>query len=166
MSDEQEKPENTPPILDNADDIVDSEENKGEEKGQDALVLASDVLPPTLPIILLRPRPAFPGTLVPMVLSGKPQLAMAQRASESSTKTIGFVLAKDPEEPDSEENMYRIGVVGRIMKVLHTDENSIHLLMNCLERLNGAGVFSGQPADVRRIDAGQARCGDGCRQVK
>lgn len=136
MSDEQEKPENTPPILDNADDIVDSEENKGEEKGQDALVLASDVLPPTLPIILLRPRPAFPGTLVPMVLSGKPQLAMAQRASESSTKTIGFVLAKDPEEPDSEENMYRIGVVGRIMKVLHTDENSIHLLMNCLERFS------------------------------
>jgi ATP-dependent Lon protease len=136
MSDEQEKPENIPPILDNADDVVDSEENKGEEKGQDALVLASDVLPPTLPIILLRPRPAFPGTLVPMVLSGKPQLAMAQRASESPTKTIGFVLARDPEEPDSEENMYRIGVVGRIMKVLHTDENSIHLLMNCLERFS------------------------------
>jgi ATP-dependent Lon protease len=61
---------------------------------------------------------------------------MAQRASESPTKTIGFVLAKDPEEPDSVENMYRIGVVGKIMKVLHTDENSIHLLMNCLERFS------------------------------
>lgn len=136
MSDEQEKPENIPPILDSEDDLVDSEEEDSEPETQDALVLASDSLPPTLPIILLRPRPAFPGTLVPMVLSGKPQLAMAQRASESPTKTIGFVLAKDPEEPDSVENMYRIGVVGKIMKVLHTDENSIHLLMNCLERFS------------------------------
>lgn len=136
MSDEQEKPENIPPILNSEDGLLDAEEEHAEAETQDALVLASDALPPTLPIILLRPRPAFPGTLVPMVLSGKPQLAMAQKASESPTKTIGFVLAKDPEEPDSEENMYRIGVVGKIMKVLHTDENSIHLLMNCLERFS------------------------------
>ncbi len=136
MSDEHEKPENIPPILDSEDDLVDSEEESSEPETQDALVLASDVLPPTLPIILLRPRPAFPGTLVPMVLSGKPQLDMAKRASESPTKTIGFVLAKDPEEPDSVDNMYQIGVVGKIMKVLHTDENSIHLLMNCLERFS------------------------------
>ncbi len=142
MSEEQEKPENTPPILDSEDGLVDSDEENSGAESQDALVLASDALPPTLPIILLRPRPAFPGTLVPMVLSGKPQLAMAQRASESPTKTIGFVLAKDPEEPDSEDNMYQIGVVGKIMKVLHTDENSIHLLMNCLERFSVDEVLS------------------------
>lgn len=134
MSDEQEKPDKSLPILDSDDDLVNSVDDTGEAEQQEALVLASDVLPPTLPIILLRPRPAFPGTLVPMVLSGKAQLAMAQQAADSPTKTIGFVLAKDPEEPDSPDNMYKIGVVGKIMKVLHTDENSIHLLMNCLER--------------------------------
>ncbi len=136
MNDEQEKSEDIPPILDNEDSLIDAEKDENEAERQDALILASDVLPATLPIILLRPRPAFPGTLVPMVLSGKPQLAMAQRASESPSKTIGFVLAKDPDEPDSAENMYQIGVVGKIMKVLHTDENSIHLLMNCLERFS------------------------------
>jgi len=136
MSDKPEESENIPPILDSEEGLTDPEEGNNESESQDALVLASDALPPSLPIILLRPRPAFPGTLVPMVLSGKPQLAMAQKASESPTKTIGFVLAKDPEEPDSVDNMYRIGVVGKIMKVLHTDENSIHLLMNCLERFS------------------------------
>ncbi len=142
MSDEQENSENSFLYLDSDGSLVESESEEDEAGHQgDALVLASDSLPPVLPIILLRPRPAFPGTLVPMVLSGKPQLAMARQAAESTTKTLGFVLARDPEEPDSPENMYRIGVVGKIMKVLHSDENSIHLLMNCLERFSVTEVL-------------------------
>ena len=151
MSDEQEKPDKSTPIFDNDDDLLNSADDTGDVEQQEALVLASDVLPPTLPIILLRPRPAFPGTLVPMVLSGKSQLAMAEKAAEGPTKTIGFVLAKDPEEPDSPDNMYKIGVVGKIMKVLHTDENSIHLLMNCLERFSVEEVLPSDEGLFARV---------------
>ncbi len=142
MSDEQETPEDNIPYLDSDGNYIEpeSEDEQADHQG-DALVLASDSLPSVLPIILLRPRPAFPGTLVPMVLSGKPQLAMARQAAESTAKTLGFVLARDPEEPDSPDNMYRIGVVGKIMKVLHSDDNSIHLLMNCLERFSVTEVL-------------------------
>ncbi len=151
MSDEQEKPENNIPFPDNDDELIDQEADNEEEEQQDALVLASDSLPPVLPIILLRPRPAFPGTLVPMVLSGKPQLAMARQAADGPNKTLGFVLARDPEEPDSAENMYQIGVVGKIMKVLHTDENSIHLLMNCLERFSVTEILPSPQGMFARV---------------
>ena len=151
MSDEQEKPDKSIPIFDSDDDLVNSADDTGDVEQQEALVLASDVLPPTLPIILLRPRPAFPGTLVPMVLSGKSQLAMAEKAADGPNKTIGFVLAKDPEEPDSPDNMYKIGVVGKIMKVLHTDENSIHLLMNCLERFSVEEVLPSDEGLFARV---------------
>ncbi|MEZ4485473.1 MAG: LON peptidase substrate-binding domain-containing protein, partial [Syntrophotaleaceae bacterium] len=151
MNDEQDKAEERTPLLDNDDDLAHPEGESGEEQKQEALVLASDVLPPTLPIILLRPRPAFPGTLVPMVLSGKTQLAMAKQAADGATKTIGFVLAKDPEEPDSPDNMYKIGVVGKIMKVLHTDENSIHLLMNCLERFSIDDLITSEKGLFARV---------------
>ncbi|APG26171.1 endopeptidase La [Syntrophotalea acetylenica] len=106
------------------------------EKPKDGLVVASDVLPPTLPIIPLRPRPAFPGILTPMVFTGDKHIAMARRAVETSSKMMGLVLVKEVEEPDSPDNLHRFGVVGRIMKVLHSDDDSIHLLVNCLERFS------------------------------
>ncbi|MEZ4599949.1 MAG: endopeptidase La [Syntrophotaleaceae bacterium] len=102
----------------------------------EALVLAADMLPATLPIVPLRPRPIFPGILLPIVLSGKPKLKVAKKAMESQPKTIGFVLARDMDEEDSPENLHKIGVVGKVIKVLHSDENSVHLLVNCLERFS------------------------------
>jgi ATP-dependent Lon protease len=135
MNDEQEK-------HDEAGNIIDAEINPEADdettitEQEEGLVLASDVLPSTLPIVPLRPRPAFPGILVPMVLSGKDKLSLAKQAMQSPSKAIGFVLVRDPEEEDSPANLHDIGVVGKVIKVLHTDENSIHLLVNCLERFS------------------------------
>ncbi len=135
MNDEQEKHDEPGHIID-AEINPAAEEEAATGEHEEGLVLASDVLPPTLPIVPLRPRPAFPGILVPMVLSGKDKLAIARQAMETTAKAIGFVLVRDPEEEDSPANLHDIGVVGKIIKVLHTDENSIHLLVNCLERFS------------------------------
>jgi ATP-dependent Lon protease len=135
MNDEQEKHDESGNSVDAGVHLgVDQETATGEQ--EEGLVLASDILPPTLPIVPLRPRPAFPGILVPMVLSGKDKLALARQAMKTTAKAIGFVLVRDPEEEDSPANLHEIGVVGKVIKVLHTDENSIHLLVNCLERFS------------------------------
>jgi ATP-dependent Lon protease len=133
MSDEREKRDDQDPLTETGQAVESAEESSDHPQG-DALVLAANVLPSMLPIIPLRPRPVFPGILIPMVLSGKHKLAIAKKAIDTQTKAIGFVLAKDQDEEDSPENLHSIGVVGKILKVLHTDENSIHLLVNCLER--------------------------------
>jgi ATP-dependent Lon protease len=104
----------------------------GEETS--GLILASEVLPAGLPIIPLRPRPAFPGLLIPMAVNEPHQLAALKRAMDSPSRTIGLVLVKDAEKPDSAANLHRIGVAGKIVKIMHTDDESAHFLINTLER--------------------------------
>ncbi|MGE4543335.1 MAG: endopeptidase La [Pedobacter sp.] len=112
------------------------EDTNDSDEPREGLVVATDLLPATLPIIPLRPRPAFPGILTPMVFTGDRHVALAKRAVDTPNKMMGLVLAKEVEEPDSRENLHNFGVVGRIMKVLHSDDDSIHLLVNCLERFS------------------------------
>jgi ATP-dependent Lon protease len=130
MEDDHDKPMDADSGPEN---IADSDDS---EKPQEGLVVTSDLLPATLPIIPLRPRPAFPGILTPMVFTGARHVALAKRAVDTPAKMMGLVLVKETEEPDSQENLHRFGVVGRIMKVLHSDDDSIHLLVNCLERFS------------------------------
>jgi ATP-dependent Lon protease len=137
MTDDRDKMEEDHDKTIEADFNSDDAENAASvEKTEEGLVVATDVLPSTLPIIPLRPRPAFPGILTPMVFTGDQHVALAKRAVDTPSKMMGLVLAKEIEEPDSPENLHHIGVVGRVMKVLHSDDDSIHLLVNCLERFS------------------------------
>jgi len=99
----------------------------------DGLVLASDMLPVELPLIPVRPRPAFPGLLVPMALSDAAQVRTFRHAFEGN-KALGLVLVRDLEQPDGPDNLHAVGVVGRIVKVVHLDDDSAHFLINCVER--------------------------------
>ena len=128
------------------------EDNDDSEGPQEGLVVASDLLPATLPIIPLRPRPAFPGILTPMVFTGDRHVALAKRAVDTPNKMMGLVLAKEIEEPDSLENLHKFGVVGRIMKVLHSDDDSIHLLVNCLERFSVRELTESEDGLFARVD--------------
>jgi len=137
MTDDRDKMEEDHDKTIEADFNSDDAENASSvEKTEEGLVVATDVLPSTLPIIPLRPRPAFPGILTPMVFTGDQHVALAKRAVDTPSKMMGLVLTKEIEEPDSPENLHHIGVVGRVMKVLHSDDDSIHLLVNCLERFS------------------------------
>jgi len=78
---------------DERDDIIDAELNGDETTEEttpasEGLVLASEVLPPELPILPLRPRPAFPGLLIPMAANGPEQVGALQRALDSPSQTL------------------------------------------------------------------------------
>ena len=117
------------------DGIIDAEFNGtpvGDESG--GLVLATEVLPAGLPIVPLRPRPAFPNMLIPLAASDRHQVEAMKRAMESPSRTVGLVLVKDPDKPDSPENLHGVGVAGKIVKVLRADDDGIQFLVNTLER--------------------------------
>ncbi len=131
---------------DDKDKIIDSEINgngqtAGEPRFADGLVLASDILPGELPILPLRPRPAFPSLLIPMVANGPLQRAAVTRALATPSQAIGLILVKHLEGEDSPGNLHRVGVVGKILKVIHQDEESIHFLVNCLERFTCDEIY-------------------------
>ena len=98
------------------------------------LVVASDVLPTGLPIIPLRPRPAFPGIMIPLVLNGQSQVAAMHQAMEHQAQTIGLVMVRELDDDDGIENLHKIGVAAKIVKVLHSEKNTAHVLVNSLER--------------------------------
>ena len=98
------------------------------------LVVASEILPTGLPIIPLRPRPAFPGIMIPLVLNGQAQVAAMHQAMEHQVQTIGLVMVRDLDKEDDIENLHKVGVAAKIVKVLHSEKNSAHILVNSLER--------------------------------
>jgi ATP-dependent Lon protease len=109
-------------------------EHSGEQDREGGLVVAAEVLPAALPIVPLRPRPAFPGILIPMAITGEHQVAAVKRAMATPSQALGLVLVRNPEEEDAPENLHRVGVVAKILKVIHEDEENVHLLINSLER--------------------------------
>ncbi|HKI52029.1 MAG TPA: endopeptidase La [Geothermobacteraceae bacterium] len=112
------------------------EANTAPEPAADAaeLVLAADILPNGLPIIVIRPRPAFPGLLIPLAVSGPEQIEAVRQAMESPSHAVGLVLARDPENDDSPDNLHRIGVACKIVKLIHIEDDEAQFLANCLER--------------------------------
>ncbi|PLX85330.1 MAG: endopeptidase La [Desulfuromonas sp.] len=121
------------------DPMIDAELNgvePGEDESEGSLVVAAEMLPSGLPIVPLRPRPAFPGILIPMALAGKEQMAPVKRALDTPSQAIGLVLVMDLEAEDGPENLHTVGVAGKILKVIHADEESIHILVNCLQRFS------------------------------
>jgi len=106
------------------------------EIDEESLVLAREHLPAQLPIIPLRPRPAFPAILIPLNISGTEKVAIMRKVAESETKTIGLVLVQNIDGKDEPGNLHHIGVAGKIVKILNAEEDSIQLLVNCLERFS------------------------------
>jgi ATP-dependent Lon protease len=132
------------------DEIIDAEFNgkPGKEKSG-GLVLTTDVLPAGLPIIPIRPRPAFPNVFIPMLVNDRHHVQAVKRAMESTSGTIGLVLVKEPDEPDSPNNLHMVGVVGKIVRLNHADDDSAQFLVNTLERFTiedltetGEGYFA------------------------
>ena len=117
------------------DEIIDAEFNgKPVKEKSGGLVIATEVLPVGLPIIPIRPRPAFPNVVIPIHVNDHHQVQAVKRAMESQSGTIGLVLVKEPDEPDSPNNLHKVGVAGKIVRVNHADDDSAQFLVNTIER--------------------------------
>jgi len=137
-------PETEIAVSANPDDPAGSSQSSG-------LVLASDILPGGLPLIPLRPRPAFPGLMIPLAVSGEEKLAAVRRAMETPSQALGLVLVRDLDAGDAPENLHRVGVAGRILKLIHADDEDAHFLFNCMERFVIDSVESGSQGLFARV---------------
>lgn len=102
----------------------------------EGLVLARDMLPSRLPIIPLRPRPAFPGVIIPLTVNGKARVDTIKQAMETDSQAIGLVMVQEFDESDSTNNLQRVGVAAKILKLIHSEDDSAHVLVNSLERFS------------------------------
>ncbi|MFB3067936.1 MAG: endopeptidase La [Acidobacteriota bacterium] len=114
-------------------EAVKEESAKPQGAGETGVVLAGEVLPTSLPIMPIRPRPLFPGIHIPLAVR-EDQLSVVEWALESAGQTLGLVLVRDVEGEDSAKNLYRVGVAGKILKAIKEDQGNAHVLISCLER--------------------------------
>ncbi|NLC70281.1 MAG: endopeptidase La, partial [Desulfuromonadaceae bacterium] len=124
--------------------IFDPEEVVAEEKNEPlkgGLVVASQVLPATIPIIPIRPRPAFPNLLIPITITGKEKIAALKEAVNTPSKTLGLVLARNQDEEDGVDNFCPVGVAGTVLKMIQVDDDTANFLFNCLERFTIENIY-------------------------
>ena len=53
---------------------------------------------------------------------------------EHQAQSIGLVMVRELDGDDGIENLHKVGVAAKIIKVLHTEKNAAHVLVNSMER--------------------------------
>lgn len=114
---------------------VPHDEEPGAKKNANGsgLVLAGEILPASLPILPVRPRPFFPGIHIPLEITEE-HLPIVEWALDSGNGALGLVLVKDTDTVNSLENLHQVGVACKILKAVKQESGSAHILIACLER--------------------------------
>ncbi len=116
------------------------EEKKPKKKRSKKIIkkeisVLSEVIPDILPIIPLSQRPIFPGMMIPLVLTGESMIEIASQIYESPSKMGGVVLIEHQHDGLAEsDDLYRVGVSIKILKVTPIDDKSIQVMINVVKR--------------------------------
>jgi ATP-dependent Lon protease len=148
---EEMSEENDEKIIEPEVTLEPEEQDEPAASPTDGLVVAAQMLPNQLPLIPLRPRPCFPALLVPLAANGPQQMAAIRQAADSPTRAIGLVMVRDIEAEDGPENLQAVGVAAKILKILHADDDSIHVMVNCMERFSIVEVLPGRKLLAARV---------------
>lgn len=117
------------------------------------LILPSEILPEIIPIIPISHRPIFPGMMVPLVLTGDTMLNTARAIAESEHKIGGVVLIQNQREGMvTSDDLYKVGVTIKVLKIAPIDENTIQVMVNALKRFTLTQVVTEQPVIRWKVD--------------
>ena len=107
-----------------------------------------------LPLLPLRDIVVFPGMVVPLFLGREKSIRAIESAMDGEKKAI-LVAQRDARELDpSEEDIYRIGVIGSIVQLLKLPDGTVKVLMEGEERIELMSFMASRDflrAEVRPI---------------
>ena len=99
-------------------------------------LINAEEIPQVLPILPLRNTVLFPGVVIPITV-GRDKSIQLVRESYSGDKIIGVVAQKDFEiEDPGEADIFRIGTVASIMKVLQMPDGSTTVIIQGKKRFS------------------------------
>ncbi len=91
-------------------------------------------VPEVLPLMAIRDIVLFPGMVIPLFVGRERSLAAVSAALEGE-KLLALVTQKDPMDEDpSPERLYRVGVVGLIIRTFKLPEDRLKVLVQVLAR--------------------------------
>ena len=138
------------PIEDDDDDfmpVVPLDETEEDQKGE--------IFPEILPILPLKNTVLFPGVVIPITIGREKSIRAVQKAYE--THKMLAVLSQRDAESDSilPDNLYRIGTVARILRLLKMPDGSTTAILQGRKRVELLEMITDDPflqGDTRTID--------------
>ncbi|HUT79320.1 MAG TPA: endopeptidase La, partial [Polyangia bacterium] len=106
-----------------------------------------------LPILPLRNAVLFPASVVPISVGRRKSTAIIEELSGRENPIIGVLSQKSPdvEDPDWAE-MYRIGTVARILKVIKLTDDTYSVVIQGLERFRVVEELTRDPYHRARVE--------------
>lgn len=112
-----------------------------------------EILPESLPILPLRNMVLFPGMVIPITVGRDKSINLIKDAHKGS-KIVGVVAQKDANIEDPTTNdLYEIGTVANIMKMLRMPDGSTTVIIQGKKRFQLAGFIQTEPYFVANIKA-------------
>ncbi|MEZ4265375.1 MAG: endopeptidase La [Myxococcota bacterium] len=106
-----------------------------------------------LPVLPLRNSVLYPGALMPLAVGRPKTLRLLNAIGTGGVIAIVSQRDKDIDEPDPED-LYWIGTSARILKVLPEDENTLHVVVQGLERIQCREFVQTEPYIIARVEEG------------
>jgi len=117
------------------------------EEANKTLVTMDEVLPLKVYIIPMKSRPVFPGIFMPIIVGEEKYIRTVEKVLEADGY-VGFILAKNPDiksDSKSEEVLYRIGTVAKIIKKINLPDGKINIFVSTLKRFEVKKFLSFNP---------------------
>ncbi len=108
-------------------------------------------IPDVLPILPLRNTVLFPGVVIPITVGRDKSLKLVQEVYKKN-KILGAVAQKDGTIEDPElDDLYRIGTVAQILKILEMPDGSTSVIIQGRKRFTLNDLLTEKPYHVARI---------------
>ncbi|MDO1500810.1 endopeptidase La [Winogradskyella maritima] len=118
---------------------------------EDEELINNETLPETLPILPLRNTVLFPGVVIPITAGRDASIKLINDANKGG-KVIGVVSQKDESvENPSADDIYKIGTVARILKVLKMPDGNTTVIIQGKKRFTIDEITSEQPYFTAKI---------------
>ncbi len=119
------------------------------------LVTMDRVLPLKICVIPMKSRPIFPGIFMPLIIEAEKYKKTVEKILETDSY-LGLILLKNPEiVKDREENFFKVGTIGKIVKKINLPDGNLNIFINTLQRFEVRKFLSFDPfitAAIHYID--------------
>jgi ATP-dependent Lon protease len=109
-------------------------------------------LPDALPVLPLRDSVAFPDTMMPLAVGQERSVKLVDDVLGGNRMMV-MVASKEPdaEEPGPDQ-LYRVGVVGVVARMMKMPDGSVRILVQCGQRVELGDFVATSPYLVARIE--------------
>src|SRR5262245_41324215 len=95
---------------------------------------SEEELPEIVPILPLQDLVIFPGMVAPLLVTASSSTQLIDKAV-SGNRFVGLITQKNIEvENPSKDDLYRVGCLGRVLKMLKFPDDSMRVLVQGLRR--------------------------------